>query len=214
MPNQQASGSFGDMPDIGHEYFRALYRVVTAVNSSLHLHTVLNLVAEKVAEAMNVKACSLRLLDRTTDTLTISAMYGLSQQYMQKGPVQLEKSQLDQEVLQGQSVYIRNVATDPRFQYPEQAHTEGIVSVFCVPLQVKGQAIGVLRVYSGVERSFDAFDEEFLRTLANVSALAIENARLYSALKQDLDDTILTLWGESPVIMIEDLNQDATPSSH
>jgi signal transduction protein with GAF and PtsI domain len=198
MPNRKASGDSGNAPlDIGHEYFRALYRVVTAVNSSLHLHTVLTLVTEKVAEAMSVKACSLRLLDRTRDVLTISAMYGLSQQYMQKGPVRLEKSQLDQQVLQGQAVYIRNAATDPRFQYPEQAHTEGIVSVFCVPLASKGQVLGVLRVYSGTEREFDAFDEEFLRTLASVSALAIENARLYEALKRDLDETILALWGES-----------------
>ncbi len=199
MPNHQAFGASDGPTDIGHEYFRALYRVVTAVNSSLHLHTVLNLVAEKVAEAMNVKACSLRLLDRATDTLTISAMHGLSQQYMQKGPVKLEKSQLDQEVLQGQTVYIRNAATDPRFQYPGEARTEGIVSVFCVPLTCKGEVMGVLRVYSGVEREFDAFDEEFLRTLASVSALAIENARLYGALKQDFDETILALWGEKPV---------------
>jgi signal transduction protein with GAF and PtsI domain len=197
--------------DIGHEYFRALYRVVTAVNSSLHLDTVLNLVAEKVAEAMNVKACSLRLLNRSTATLAIRAMYGLSQQYMQKGPVHLEKSQLDQEALQGQAVYIRDAATDPRFQYPEQAHAEGIVSVFCVPLTCKGQAFGVLRVYSEVERSFDAFDEEFLRTLANVSALAIENARLYGALKQDFDDTILTLWGEPSVIIEDFQGESASP---
>jgi GAF domain-containing protein len=204
MPNHQVSGASSGPTDIGHEYFRALYRVVTAVNSSLHLHTVLNLVAEKVAEAMNVKACSLRLLDRATDTLTISAMHGLSQQYMQKGPVKLEKSQLDRQVLQGQAVYIRNVAGDPRFQYPEEARTEGIVSVFCVPLVCKGEVIGVLRVYSGVEREFNAFDEEFLRTLASVSALAIENARLYEALKQDFDETIHALWGEKSVPAIKE----------
>ncbi len=210
MPNQQAFDSSRGPTDIGHEYFRALYRVVTAVNSSLHLHTVLNLVTEKVAEAMSVKACSLRLLNRATDTLTISAMYGLSQQYMQKGPVKLEKSQLDQEVLQGQAVYIKNAATDQRFQYPEQAHAEGIVSVFCVPLNCKGQMLGVLRVYSGSERSFDDFDEEFLWTLASVSALAIENARLYGALKQDLDNTIQALWGEQTVTIIEEAPQGFT----
>jgi signal transduction protein with GAF and PtsI domain len=202
MPNHRASDPASGPTDIGHEYFRALYRVVTAVNSSLHLHTVLNLVAEKVAEAMSVKACSLRLLDRSRDMLTISAMYGLSQKYMQKGPVKLEKSQLDQEVLQGQAVYMRNAATDPRFQYPEEAHTEGIVSVFCVPLISRGQVLGVLRVYSGMEREFDTFDEEFLRTLASVSALAIENARLFGALQQDFDETILTLWGEQSVTVI------------
>jgi len=200
MSDHHAPGNARDESlDKGPEYFRALYRVVRAVNSSLHLHTVLNLVAEKVAEALNVKACSLRLLDRMTDTLTISAMHGLSQQYMQKGPVKLDKSQLDQEVLQGQTVYIRNAANDPRFQYPEQARTEGIVSVFCVPLVSKGQVLGVLRAYSDAEREFSAFDEEFLRTLASVSALAIENARLYEALKRDLDETILALWGEKPI---------------
>ncbi len=197
MSTKRGNGAAENAPqNIEHEYFLALYRVVTAVNSSLRLQTVLNLAVEKVAEAMGVKACSLRLLDRATDILTISAMYGLSQQYMKKGPVKLEKSPLDQEVLQGQAVYIRNAATDPRFQYPEEARNEGIVSVFCVPLVSKGQVIGVLRVYSDTERAFSAFDEEFLRTLASVSALAIENARLYEALKREFDETIWALWGE------------------
>ena len=205
MSTKRGDGATGqETADTGHEYFRALYRVATAVNSSLHLDTVLNLVVEKVAEALNVKACSLRLLDRSTDTLAISAVYGLSQQYLKKGPVKLGKSQLDQEVLQGQSVYIRNAAIDPRFQYPEEARTEGIVSVFCVPLVSKGRVIGVLRVYSDSERAFSEFAEEFLRTLASVSALAIENARLYEALKRDFDETILALWGEKTASSIND----------
>lgn len=191
-------GKASDAANAEHEYLRAFYRVVTAVNSSLQLNTVLNLVAEKVAEAMNVKACSLRLLDQMTGTLTISATHGLSQHYLQKGPVKLEKSQLDQEVLQERSVYIRNAANDPRFQYPEQARIEGIVSVFCVPLVSKGQVLGVLRVYSDTEREFTSFEEEFLHALASVSALAIENARLYEALKHDFDQTLWALWGEQP----------------
>ena len=207
MSTKRGNGAAAQQPlDTGHEYFRALYRVVTAVNSSLRLHTVLSLVAEKVAEAMNVKACSLRLLDRSTDILTISAMYGLSQQYMKKGPVELVKSHIDQEALQGQAVYIRNAAVDPRFQYPEEARREGIVSVFCVPLVSKGEFIGVLRVYSDTEREFDEFDEEFLRTLASVSALAIENARLYETLKHDFDQTIGALWGEATFTIAEPEN--------
>lgn len=199
MSGQQKANGKGKNPtEAEHDYLRAFYRVVTAVNSSLQLNTVLNLIAEKVAEAMNVKACSLRLLDPLTGTLTISATSGLSQHYLQKGPVKLEKSQLDQEVLQERSVYIRNAARDPRFQYPEQARIEGIVSVFCVPLVSKGQVLGVLRVYSGAEREFTSFEEEFLHALASVSALAIENARLYEALKHDFDQTLWALWGEPP----------------
>jgi signal transduction protein with GAF and PtsI domain len=199
MPGHQGTTGQGNTPtDAEHDFLRAFYRVVTAVNSSLQLNTVLNLVAEKVAEAMHVKACSLRLLDPATGTLTISATHGLSQHYLQKGPVKLEKSRLDQEVLQERPVYIRNAASDPRFQYPEQARIEGIVSVFCVPLISKGQVLGVLRVYSSAEREFTSFEAEFLHALASVSALAIENARLYEALKHDFDQTLWALWGEPP----------------
>jgi signal transduction protein with GAF and PtsI domain len=196
--HQETNGKDHPLASAEHDYLRAFYRVVTAVNSSLQLQTVLNLVAEKVAEAMNVKACSLRLLDQATGTLTISATAGLSQQYLQKGPVKLEKSQLDQEVLHERPVYIRDATSDPRFQYPEQARAEGIVSLFCVPLLSKGQVLGVLRVYSSTERTFTIFEEEFLNALASVSALAIENARLYEALKQDFDQTLWALWGEQP----------------
>jgi GAF domain-containing protein len=196
--HQEINGKGTDSTGTEHDYLRAFYRVVTAVNSSLQLNTVLQLVAEKVAEAVNVKACSLRLLDTVSGTLTISATHGLSQHYLQKGLVKLEKSPLDQEVLQERPVYIRNAASDPRFQYPEQARIEGIVSVFCVPLVSKGQVLGVLRVYSSAEREFTLFEEEFLHALASVSALAIENARLYEALKHDFDQTLWALWGEPP----------------
>ena len=193
-----SSGHPKSRADFEHNYLLAFYNVVTAVNSSLQLNTVLNLVAEKVAEAMKAKACSLRLFDPTTRTLIASAAYGLSQHYLQKGPVKLEKSQLDQEVQREHSVYIRNATTDPRFQYPEKAREEGIVSLFCVPMVSKGQVLGVLRVYSSVEREFTSFEEQFLNALASVSAIAIENARLYEALKHDFDQTLWALWGEQP----------------
>jgi signal transduction protein with GAF and PtsI domain len=180
---------------IWYDYFHALYRVSHAINSNLHVPEVLTIMAEKITEAMQAKACSLRLLDKRTGTLTISAEYGLSEAYLHKGPVQVEHSPLDQEVLRGNSVYIANAAEDARFQYREQARREGIVSVFCVPLIVHGETIGVLRVYSGQPRTFSEAEQEFLGVLASVAALAVENARLYQALKRDYEETMDALWG-------------------
>jgi GAF domain-containing protein len=180
---------------IWYDYFHALYRVSHAINSNLHVPDVLGIMAEKITEAMQAKACSLRLLDKRTGTLTIGAEYGLSETYLHKGPVQVEHSPLDQEVLRGNSVYIANAAKDTRFQYPEQASREGIISVFCIPLIVHGEPIGVLRVYSGQPRTFSEAEREFLGVLASVAALAIENARLYQALKRDYEETMDALWG-------------------
>lgn len=182
-------------PAIWYDYFHALYRMSHAINAHLHTPHVLSIMAEKITEAMQAKACSLRLLDKDTGTLTISATYGLSEAYLHKGPVRLEQSALDQEVLRGHPVYIANAAQDSRFQYPEQAKREGIVSVFCMPLVAHGETIGVLRVYSDHPRTFGEADREFMGVLASVAALAIENARLYQALKREYEGTMAALWG-------------------
>lgn len=168
-------------------YYRTLYQVSRVVNSSLDPGKVLEEIAKAAAEAMNAKACTLRLLDRTGKNLLASATYGLSKAYLRKGPVEVTKSGIDRAVLSGQPAVITDVATDPRFQYPEQAKAEGIHAVLAVPLSVEGKAIGVLRVYDGSTRDFDPTEVEFLTAIADLSALAIENARLHQALKKEYD---------------------------
>jgi len=49
------------------------------------------------------------------------------------------------------------------------------------------KAIGVLRVYTKDERTFDRQEIRFLEAVANLSAIALDNARLYSALKTNFD---------------------------
>jgi GAF domain-containing protein len=168
-------------------YYRTLYSVARVVNSSLDPAKVLEEIAQAAAQAMNAKACTLRLLDRTGEHLLASATFGLSKAYLRKGPIDVAKSGLDREVLAGQVVTIKDVAADARFQYPEQAKAEGIHSILVAPLSVEGKAIGVLRIYDGKVREFDPAEVEFLTAIADLSALAIENARLHQALKKDYD---------------------------
>lgn len=168
-------------------YYRSLYEVVRVVNSTLDPGLVLNKIAEQTAKAMGVKGCTLRLLDSASKRLLAGASYGLSREYMRKGPVEVEKSGVDKEALGGQTIYIADACNDPRFQYPEAAKEERIQSMLITPLMIEGKAIGVLRIYSETARRFDAAEEEFLSAIASVSAIAIENARLHHALKRDYD---------------------------
>ena len=52
---------------------------------------------------------------------------------------------------------------------------------------VDGKAIGSLRVYSAVARNFTEEEVEFAGAIANLSAIAIENARMHQALKTDYE---------------------------
>jgi GAF domain-containing protein len=177
------------------DYYEALHQAALTITSSLELDQVLRSVVRSITEAMQVKACVLRLLNTPTGQLQLSAEYGLSGNYLAKGPVEIANSPIDSEALHGVPVMIADARTDSRFQYQEAARKEGIVSVLCVPLEVHGKTIGVLRAYTGEQHTFQQDDVQFLTVLASLAALAIENASLYENLKRSYDGIMDVLWG-------------------
>jgi len=185
-----------DPPNRTHrDYYTALYHAALTISSSLELDQVLQSVVTSITEAMQVKACGLRLLDKSTGQLRLSAVYGLSESYLAKGPVDVANSAIDSEALRGSPVYIADCRNDPRFQYQEAAGREGLVSILSVPLEVRGEAIGVMRVYTDKSTTFNNDDIQFVSVLASLSALAIENARLYENVKSSYHGVVDAFWG-------------------
>jgi signal transduction protein with GAF and PtsI domain len=169
------------------DYFQALYDVVKVINASLEMSTVLEEIVKSVARTMCVKASSIRLLDERKRSLIMGAACGLSKGYIKKGRVLVKESGIDQKALSGQLIWIKNAQTDPDFQYGAGAKAEGIKSVLVVPLKVEKAVIGVLRVYTDKIREFNQQEIKFLEAVANLSAMALENARLHQALKTNYD---------------------------
>ncbi len=168
---------------------QTVYGAAQAVSSTLELPDVLNRLLEGVTRALGVRAASIRLLDETGTRLDMSAAYGLSQAYIDKGPVDVSRSRVYQEVLSGESVIIhdlRDPAHEQRTQYPTEMETEGIRSVLCVPLKAKERIIGVIRAYSRRPHRFTQDDAAFLSAIAVQGAVAIDNALAYQAV-QELD---------------------------
>lgn len=169
------------------DYFEALYGMVRVINASLDPGKVLNKIVASVTKGMNVKACILRLLDSRGKCLVLGASHGLSEGYIHKGPILIAESGLDKKVLKGRTAYIENAQTDKGFQYGDKAKSEGIKSVLVVPLMLEKKAIGVLRVYTDRVRAFREEEILFLKAVANLSAIALDNARLHQTLKTDCD---------------------------
>lgn len=168
--------------------YEIFYEVCRTVNSTLDPGEVLARIAEQVTRAMGVKGCFLRLLDRSGTVLRPAAFYGLSDRYARKGPVEVARSRMDQEALAGQMVTILDARTDERFQYREEAAKEGLASILVAPLMVEGtRPIGVLRVYTDTPREFDLEERKFLQAIADISAIAIENARMHQTLKRQME---------------------------
>lgn len=180
---------------LAKDYYTALYHAALTISSSLELASLLQGIVESVTHAMQVKGAVLRLLDPASDQLSLAAVYGLSPDYLDKGPVEVSHSPIDSETLCCYPVYIPDVRTDDRFQYQEAARHEGLVSVLSVPLEVRGKAIGIMRVYTDVETTFSDKDVQFLSVLASLAALSIENARLYENVKDSYSGVVAAFWG-------------------
>jgi len=176
------------------QYLSALCKVCHAISSVFDLQEVLSLIVKNAVESMKVKAGSLRLLDEEERRLEIVAAYGLSKEYLKKGPVEVEKSPVDREALTGRVVTILDVTKDGRFQYLEEAKKEGICSVLCVPLRIRSRALGVIRVYTAAPHEFTEYETKLLYTLACHGARAIENARLREHIKRDYEDLVRDGW--------------------
>lgn len=167
------------------KYYTAIYDVAQAMNSTLDTEEVLKIVVEGAATAAGVKGCALMLLTPDRRILRHSVSYGLSEQYIRKGPVSVDVSIA--EALKGNAVEILNAPEDDRIQYREEARKEGIVSILCVPMMLRDQVMGVIRLYAAEQRHFDMDDIYFLGAVANMGAIALDKARLYQSLKKDYD---------------------------
>jgi len=173
-------------------YFESFREVVKAISSTLELQQVLNLLVTKVAQVMDLKACAIRLLDSKKRTLELLASHGLSDAYIQKGSVDADRSIA--EAMEGKIVFIKDASKDPRAQYQKEAEAEGIASIVSIPLKVRGRIIGVLRLYSAAPRDFSEDELGFTEAIAEMGAIAIENARMYERIKKDYESVMTDIY--------------------
>ena len=163
------------------EELAAVYRLMAEFSGRRDLQEILDIAAANVVEVLKAKACSIRLLNEDKTELLIKAVANLSPQYLDKGPIMLSDSKIDQEVLAtGEPVYIADERTDPRVLYPAEARREGIVSALCAPMAYKGGIEGVIRVYTDRPHEFHWFEQSLLKAIAAGAASAVVNARLYA----------------------------------
>lgn len=173
------------MDERERRYYTSLYEIAAAVNSAGTPNSVLNTIVESVATALDAKACSLMLLTPDRKLLFHTADYGLSDQYVRKGPVSADKSIA--EALDGKPVTVLDAAEDERVQYRRQAKEEGIVSILSAPVMLVEDVVGVIRVYKGEPYRFTEADIYFVTAVANLGAIALENARLFDSVKKDYE---------------------------
>jgi len=159
--------------------FEALANVSRIINSTLNLDDALQVVTAETCLLMRAKMCSLMMLDESREWLDLRASYGAGEAYTSKPRLNVSESLLGVVARRKKPLQVANVQVSTRYQNVEVARREGLVSLLSVPLLFAGQAIGTLSVYTGTPYNFSNEEIRILSALAELSAIAIEKARLY-----------------------------------
>jgi len=165
--------------------YETLLKVTKAISHSRDPEEVVLMTVESIKTALEAKGCIVFLLNRKTNELEVAASYGMTGEYINKGPVSALSS-IAQSMEDG-PIAIYDVTDDPRIQYPEEAKKEGIASILSVPIVAGGNLIGALRVYTSEPWEFTLEDVNFVQAMAYMAGMAIDMARHYKGLKDSIE---------------------------
>jgi signal transduction protein with GAF and PtsI domain len=156
----------------------ALAELSETIISPRYLDEMLEVVVDMAARVMHARLCSLLLLDETTGELVVRATERGSAAYRDKPPLRVGEGIVGLVAETGRPMVILDVTADARYRHAAIARQEGLCSLLSVPLAVRERVIGVLNCYTAEPHRFTDEEMSLFATLANQTALAIENARL------------------------------------
>jgi len=155
-----------------------LAEVSQAVTSPLYLDEMLGVVVDMATQVMHAKLCALMLIDESGQRLLPIATPSQSAGYANRPVLRVGQGITGQVAASGQPATVADVRTEPRYALHDLATQEGLVALLSAPLSVRERVIGVFNCYMGQPHTFSAPEIALFQTLANQTALAIENARL------------------------------------
>jgi signal transduction histidine kinase len=142
---------------------------------------------DTVLQVMGQEAAEIHLLDLNEHTMAMKAFFGEPEGFlMREEVIVLGECLCGLAVLKDEPLLVPDTQHDPRVTRLSCRHF-GFQSAACVPLRVKGRAIGVLTLHGREKHLFDAQDIELLVTVADQLATAIENARLYAEMEARME---------------------------
>lgn len=160
----------------------SLFKTITkAIAESDNLESMSDHLTQLLTAALNIQGCGIFVLDPLTKTLNVLASFGLSGDYLMKGPIKAPESIAA--TFEGIPVVVADVTKDNTLQYPEEAKKEGIVAIISIPIIFSDEVLGALRLYHHEEWDPPGEDLDSLLLLAELIGLAMSYSKLRYAMQ-------------------------------
>lgn len=173
------------------EELATLNSVSQAINSTLDLQETLTCITDQIALQLDAAAVSVALYDPDHNEIWFAAASGQGSDFVLDKRLAIGQGIMGWVVQHSQSVLIPDVSQDKRFyeEFDKQQDDFSTKSILCVPLQARGQTIGVVAALNRIHNNaFNEDDLQLLNLIAAPAAAAIDNSRLYEQSQQKIKE--------------------------
>jgi len=144
-------------------------------------------IIERTTVALRVDVCSLYLMDRDGDRLTLAATNGLDPNHVGKVSLAFGEGITGNAAKRREPIQVPDVRLDPRFKWVRGYDLQGITSMLSVPLTWNDRVVGVINTQTRASRNFAAEEIEFLVTIAALLGGIVEKGRLQTERERQLE---------------------------
>jgi signal transduction histidine kinase/DNA-binding NarL/FixJ family response regulator len=165
---------------------KALQEIERAM-STLDLRTVLHVLLKKIDSLIPHSATTVRLYNNISGLLEPIACHNVSEEEWKSETWRGGRGGPNR-VFESRSAWTSpNIQSEPLLRDPEFFRRQGLISYLGLPLIAKDEILGVLSFYTKEEHRFTDQEIEFLSTLADQAAIAIQNSQLFEEVRSSRD---------------------------
>jgi len=159
---------------------RTLFDISSMITSILEPSRLFRKIMDILRNTFNYSSAALFTIDEVREYLVIRAVAGLTDREVGKFKLKIgQEGVVGLVASTGKSVNVPDVSKFPLFV----PGFSGARSALSVPIEYRGQILGVLDVESEKLNDFSETDEQILKLLATQIAIALNNAKLYEKLE-------------------------------
>ena len=170
------------MPDENHirNCLESIRATIQLLSTKLEERDIIEVLLDRVVSSLPVKGALLLLLNPKSDEFLLSGSHGLSETYLAKIPLSIAASDVNQRLMAGETVVLKDLALIQEFRAAGAAQ-EGLKILIAVPMIIRGRVIGAIHTYN-IDALSDQQPIALLDTLSDLGAMVLEKARLHSSL--------------------------------
>src|SRR4026209_1831950 len=157
--------------------------ISTLISHSHDLQETLESIVATVEDRVQTEVCSIYILDRDKNRLTLRATKGLDPESVDKVSMATGEGLTGLVIERMKPVMVVDALAHPRYKYFPETHEEHFHSFLGVPLLERKMPLGVLVVQTSRRREFSRDEIRLLTTISAQAASIIVQARLAESLK-------------------------------